>query len=69
MRVSYRIRLKDETALEPLFEIFNITNHMNFDRDSYVTTFTSANFGTPTEIINNSERQAQFGSEVLASDR
>ena len=61
MRVSYRIRLKGEMALEPLFEVFNITNHTNLDRDSYVATYTSANFGTPTEIINNSERQAQVG--------
>ena len=42
-------------------DFFNITTHVNYDRDSYVTRFTSSNFGTPTEIINNSERQGQFG--------
>jgi hypothetical protein len=61
MRISYRVKLGGEKSLEPLFEIFNITNHTNFDRDSYTTRFTSPNFGQPSEIINNSERQGQFG--------
>ena len=61
MRVSYRINLGGARDLEPLFEIFNITNHTNYDRDSYFTNFTTSNFGTPSEIVNNSERQAQFG--------
>jgi hypothetical protein len=61
MRVSYRLQLGGDKTLEPLFEVFNITNHTNFDRDSYTTNYTSANFGAPSEIVNNSERQAQFG--------
>jgi hypothetical protein len=61
MRFSYRVQLGGEKTLEPLFEIFNITNHTNFDRDSYTTNFNAATFGDPSEIVNNSERQAQFG--------
>jgi len=61
MRVSYRMKLGGDRTLEPLFEVFNITNHTNFDRDSYTFNYTSANFGKPSEIVNNSERQAQFG--------
>jgi hypothetical protein len=61
MRFSYRVKLGGDKSLEPLFEVFNITNHTNFDRDSYTTRFTSPNFGKPSEIINNSERQGQFG--------
>ena len=48
-------------SLEAMFEIFNLTDHVNFDRDSYVNRYTSPDFGTPTEIVNNSQRQAQFG--------
>jgi len=61
MRFSYKFPLTNGRSLETMFDIFNITNHVNYDRDSYVTTFTSPDFGTPTEIINNSERQGQFG--------
>jgi hypothetical protein len=61
MRIGYNIPMGGSRSLEALFEVFNVTNHTNFDRDSYVTRYTSSNFGTPTEIINNSERQAQFG--------
>jgi carboxypeptidase family protein len=63
MRVSYLIRMQ-KTVIEPMFEIFNITNYTNYDRDSYVTTFSSSTFGTPRAIINNSQRQAQFGVRV-----
>ena len=63
MRFSYLIRMQ-KTVIEPLFEIFNITNYTNYDRDSYVTTFSSPRFGTPGAIINNSQRQAQFGVRV-----
>jgi len=55
------MKLGGDRVLEPLFEVFNITNHTNFDRDSYTTTYTSSNFGTPSEIVNNSQRQAQVG--------
>ena len=61
MRVAYNVKLGGAKTLEPLFEVFNITNHTNFDRDSYTTRYTSANFGRPSEILNNSERQAQIG--------
>jgi hypothetical protein len=61
MRFGYNINFGGSRVLEALFEVFNITNHVNYDRDSYVTRYTSPDFGTPTEIINNSERQAQFG--------
>jgi hypothetical protein len=63
MRFSYLIRMQ-KTVIEPLFEIFNLTNYTNYDRDSYVTTFSSPRFGTPGAIINNSQRQAQFGVRV-----
>ena len=44
--------------------MFNITNHVNFSGDpafGFVNTFTSANFGTATQIVPNSQRQAEFG--------
>jgi len=61
MRFAYTVKLGGQRSLEPMFEVFNITNHTNFNRDSYTETYTSDSFGQPTEIINNSERQAQFG--------
>ena len=61
MRFSYIARA-GKTTIEPMFEIFNITNYTNYDRDSYVTTFSSPNFGRPGAILNNSQRQAQFGA-------
>jgi len=61
MRFSYNFNFANQRAVEALFEVFNITDHVNFNRDSYVTRFTSPDFGTPTEIINNSQRQAQVG--------
>jgi hypothetical protein len=61
MRFSYNVKFGGSKSLEPLFEVFNITNHTNFDRDSYTTRYTSANFGKPSEIVLNSERQAQLG--------
>jgi hypothetical protein len=61
MRFAYRFPLANSRSIEALFEVFNLTNHVNYDTDSYVTTFTSSDFGTPTAIINNSERQGQFG--------
>ena len=61
MRFSYKVPFANARSLEALFDLFNITNHVNYDRDSYVSRYTSPAFGTPTEIINNSERQGQFG--------
>jgi hypothetical protein len=61
MRFAYNIPLGGARVLEAMFEVFNITDHVNFDRDFYVTTYSSPDFGTPTAILNNSQRQAQFG--------
>ena len=61
MRFGYNFDLGNARKVEVLFEVFNVTDHVNFDRDSYVTRYTSPSFGTPTEIVNNSQRQAQFG--------
>jgi hypothetical protein len=61
MRFAYNIPLAGTRTLEAMFEVFNITNHVNFDRDSYTTNFNSPAFGKPREILNNSERQGQFG--------
>jgi hypothetical protein len=61
MRFGYNFVLANSQSIEAFFEVFNITDHVNFDRDSYVTNFQVSDFGTPTEIINNSQRQAQFG--------
>ena len=50
--------------IEVLFEMFNITNHVNFSGDpgfGFVNTYNSANFGTATQIVPNSQRQAEFG--------
>jgi hypothetical protein len=63
VRVSYVAQVGKST-IEPMFEIFNLTDYVNYDRDSYVTTFSSSRFGTPGAIINNSQRQAQFGVRV-----
>ena len=48
-------------SIELLFEVFNITNHVNFDRDSYVVIYSSPNFGHATDIVKNSQRQAEGG--------
>jgi hypothetical protein len=64
IRVSYVARLGANGSIEPMFEVFNITNHTNYDRDSYVTNFNSSSFGEPGAILNNSQRQAQFGVRV-----
>ncbi|PYR74686.1 MAG: hypothetical protein DMF86_17820 [Acidobacteria bacterium] len=61
MRFAYNIPLAGSRTLEAMFEVFNITDHVNYSRDSYFTRFTSSNFGTPSEIIPNSERQGQIG--------
>ena len=62
MRAAYDFQIGGGRSLEVLFEVFNITDHDNFDRDQYVDDFTSPDFGTPTAILNNSQRQAQFGA-------
>jgi hypothetical protein len=63
VRVSYIARVGNST-IEPMFEIFNLTDYVNYDRDSYTTNFNSSRFGQPNAILNNSQRQAQFGVRV-----
>ncbi len=61
MRLSRMFKVTRKGSIELLFEVFNITNHVNFDRDSYVMVFSSPNFGHATDIVRNSQRQAEGG--------
>jgi hypothetical protein len=64
MRFSKMFRLGDRREIEALFEVFNLTNYVNFNGDSnqgFINNFNSADFGTATQIIPNSQRQAQLG--------
>jgi hypothetical protein len=61
MRFSKVIGLGGAKSLELMFDVFNITNHANFDVDHYLNTYTSPNFGQPTSILQNSQRQSEFG--------
>jgi len=61
MRFSKFIKVGGARAFEVLFEVFNITDHVNYDRDHYITNINSSNFGQPTAILLNSNRQAEFG--------
>jgi outer membrane receptor protein involved in Fe transport len=61
MRFAKLIKLGGTQSVELLFDVFNITNHANFDRDTYKNTFSSATFGQPTSIIANSQRQSEVG--------
>jgi hypothetical protein len=63
-RLSKSFRFAKSRELEIFAQVFNITDHVNYDRDSYVTRFTSSNFGQPTEILPNSQRQAEFGARL-----
>jgi len=63
-RLSYMFRFGGAKYLELLFECFNLTNHVNFAGDpayGFINTYTSPNFGTATQIVPNSQRQAEFG--------
>jgi hypothetical protein len=64
MRVSKVFGFAGSRSVEVLFEVFNISDTVNFNRDDYVQDFTSTNFGTPTAIVPNSQFQAQFGARV-----
>jgi outer membrane receptor protein involved in Fe transport len=64
MRVSKVFGFGGGRSIEALFEVFNVTDTVNFNRDDYVQDFTSTNFGTPTAIVPNSQLQAQFGARV-----
>jgi hypothetical protein len=61
MRFSKAFNLGAARSVELMFDVFNITNHANFDRDQYLNTYTSPNFGSATSILPNSQRQSEFG--------
>jgi outer membrane receptor protein involved in Fe transport len=63
-RLSRMFRFGGAKYIEILFEVFNLTNHVNFAGDpayGFISTYTSPNFGTATQIVPNSQRQAEFG--------
>ncbi len=63
-RLSKMFRFGKARYIEVLFEVFNLTDHVNFSGDpsqGFVNTYTSSSFGTATAIIPNSQRQAEFG--------
>jgi hypothetical protein len=70
MRVSKVFSFTGNTSVEVLFEVFNVTDRVNFSGDTgfgfnniYGTGTTPvSSFGTPTQIVPNSNRQAQFGA-------
>ncbi len=67
VRLSKTFKLGGARELEVFGQVFNLTNHTNFNRDTYKNTFTpetfaSGDFGTPTSIIDNSQRQAEIGA-------
>jgi len=61
VRLSKVFKFGGARSIEALFEVFNLTNHANFNRDNYISRFTANNFGSATDILKNSQRQAQFG--------
>jgi outer membrane receptor protein involved in Fe transport len=64
VRLSKMFRFGGAKYLEVLFEVFNLTNHVNFAGDpayGFINNYNSANFGTATQIVPNSQRQAEFG--------
>ncbi|HSD27637.1 MAG TPA: TonB-dependent receptor, partial [Vicinamibacteria bacterium] len=67
-RISKMFRLGGAKYLELLFEVFNITDHVNFAGDpafGFINTYTSDDFGTATQIVPNSQRQAEFGARFV----
>ena len=67
-RLSKMFRFGKARSLEILFEVFNLTNHVNFAGDpayGFLSTYTSPNFGTATQIVPNSQRQAEFGARFV----
>jgi outer membrane receptor protein involved in Fe transport len=64
-RLAKRFHMGAQRYVEVLFEVFNITNHINFAGDpayGFINTYTSPNFGTATQVVPNSQRQAEFGA-------
>ena len=67
-RLSKMFRFGKARYVEILFEVFNLTNHVNFASDpayGFISTYTSPNFGTATQIVPNSQRQAEFGARFV----
>jgi hypothetical protein len=70
-RVAKYINFGNHKAIEVLFEVFNLTDRVNFSGDTAngfnntwglpTRTTPLPNFGTPTQIVPNSNRQAEFG--------
>jgi Carboxypeptidase regulatory-like domain len=64
VRLAKSFGLPKERSVEVLVEVFNITNHVNFLVDpnqGFGSIYTANNFGTPTQVVPNSQRQAEFG--------
>jgi outer membrane receptor protein involved in Fe transport len=64
-RVSKIFSLGGAKSFELLFEVFNLTNHVNLSGDpgfGFINNYNSPNFGTATQIVPNSQRQAEFGA-------
>lgn len=64
-RLSKIFKLGGQKEVELLFECFNLTNAVNFLTDNnqgFNDIYTAPNFGTPTQVVPNSQRQAQFGA-------
>jgi outer membrane receptor protein involved in Fe transport len=64
MRLSKIFSLGQARSFELLFEVFNLTDHVNLSGDpgfGFINNYNSPNFGTATQIVPNSQRQAEFG--------
>jgi hypothetical protein len=61
LRLSKIFKIGGDKSFEILGEVFNVTNHANFDADFYQNVFGDEHFGEATQIIRNSNRQAEFG--------
>jgi outer membrane receptor protein involved in Fe transport len=61
LRLSKIFKLGGDKSLEILAEVFNVTNHANFNGDTYNNAFADPEFGTATEVIRNSNRQGEVG--------
>ena len=68
-RLGKIVNLHGSNSLEVLFEVFNLTDRVNFSGDTAYGfnnvwgrgTSPLANFATPTQIVASSNRQAEFG--------
>jgi hypothetical protein len=62
LRISKQLVFREDIRLELLADFFNITNHDNFDPESFNGVITSENFGNPAVAFN--PRLIQFGARV-----